>query len=76
MKRSARVIEVPPAALRMKKVRKVETAEPGWLAQLACGHIVFFAVPVEAGQRMYCGVCLDEFVQAIREKQVTGLEHV
>ena len=49
--------------------RAVEKCSPdedgGWLVGLACGHTVWFAV--EPPTHTYCGACLSELVDQIRE---------
>jgi hypothetical protein len=65
--------EDTPPALEMKEIILVKREGAGYLAMFSCKHIVWCAVDVKEGQKMYCSVCVYELVQQLRDTQVSGL---
>lgn len=51
--------------LQQKTVVEVEAEGNGFIVELSCGHIVWFAVEQKPGDLAYCGVCLDEVRKAM-----------
>ena len=49
---------------------KIRHVPHGWDAWLDCGHVVYFAV--EPGEKSFCGVCVDAFVQRARRAGQVG----
>jgi hypothetical protein len=55
-----------------KQVLDVTRDEPGagYVAKLECGHEMWFAVQVAAGEKRYCGKCIHELAKRLRAREV------
>lgn len=65
-----KLVEIPISFRR--EVRAAEPDGDGWLVRFGCGHMVWFAVPVNPGDRYHCSVCFDQVLDAARAQRRAG----